>query len=319
MNTYLKYKPVWYRIVVLGSLIIGSSMVIGLVTLYIISHLTGIPLKEIQVMDFNNPELLNAQKFLIAANGIAVFLLPALLYSYFTDPRPMHFLRLNTRAQHWHWVVAVAIVIIAIPSAFWLGELNKNMDLSRIMPGVDKWMRESEASNNKIVETLLVKQSLKDLFINLFILAALPAISEEVFFRGLIQKGIIRTSRNVWLGILLSALIFSAFHLQFLTFLTRFEMGIILGVLFWYSGSLWVPIVAHFAFNGIQVFMAYWRPDLKDAPPEATSAGLVGLSFLLVILIVVILRKTSVVSMYEVYDDEDDFDLHAGPKDEYLL
>ena len=318
MNTYLKYKPVWYRIIVLGSLVLGCSLVFGLLGMYLISSVTGMPLREVQAIDFTDPSTGSAQKILVLVNSIAVFLAPALLYAYFADPRPLHFLRLNTRSQRWHWPVAVAIILVAIPSAFWLGELNKGLDISRLMPGFDKWMRESETGNNKIIEAFLSGQTLQDLFVNLLILAAVPAIGEELFFRGLLQKGIIRSTRNVWLGILLSAFIFSAIHLQFLTFLTRFEMGIILGALFWYSGSLWIPILAHFVFNGLQVFVAYWKPGMTEAPPEAVTAGWVGVSFLLVILIIVILRKTSQVSLYEVFDDEDDFDINTGPKDEYL-
>jgi membrane protease YdiL (CAAX protease family) len=176
-------------------------------------------------------------------------------------------------------------------------------------------MKTSETESNKIIETIIGKQDIKDLFINLFILALVPAVCEEFFFRALIQKGIIRSTRNVWLGILLSAFIFSAFHFQFLTFLSRFEMGIILGALFWYSGSIWVSIAAHFVFNGIQLVFSYWKPEMVDPPSWAVSAELVGLSFLVVTVLIMILRKTSSVTMSEVFDDDDDDNFIIEQKD----
>lgn len=316
MNTYLKYKPVWYRIVILGSLIVGSSMAFGLLSLYIVSNMTGIPFAEVQLLDFTDPDLRDAQRVLLFVNSLAVFLVPALLYSYFADPQPMRFLRLDVKPKWWHWVVGGVIVIAAMPSAFWLGELNKQLDVSQLLPSLDKWMRESEASSNKVVESILLNQTPQDLAVNLFLMALLPAVCEEVFFRGLIQKGIMRTTRNVWFSIIISGVIFSAFHFQFLTFLTRLEMGIILGALYWYTGSLWVPILAHLVFNGMQVIMAYYNPEMINTPPDVMSAGWAGLSFLTVAALIFISRKMSVSSLYEVFDDEDDFTV--GPKDEYL-
>ncbi len=318
MNTYLKYKPAWYRIIMMASLLAGAYLVFGLFSLYLIKKLTGIPLNELQSVDFSSDSMINVQKILLMAQAIILIILPSLLYAYFADPRPMKFLRLNIKPRGWHILVAAAIVLIAIPSAFWLGELNKQMDLSHILPGLDKWIRSSEAESNKIIEKIIGKQDVKALFINLFLMALLPAFGEELLFRGLIQKGLIRTFRHVWAGILLSAFIFSFIHFQFLTFLTRFELGIILGVLFWYTGSLWASIIAHFVFNGIQVYFAYLQPDLQEAPAWSVTAGLVGGSFLVVILLIIILRRSSTVSMYEVFDDDDDFDFEVGPKDEYL-
>lgn len=316
MNTYLKYKPVWYRIFVMGSLIFGGSLILGIIGLYAVSSFTGIPLMDFQNPDFSDPRVITAHKILLPINSLAVFLIPSLLYAYFADPRPARFLRLDTKPSWLFWIIAGVIMILAMPSAFWLGELNKNLDISPLLPDLDRWMKDTEASNNKVIEAIIGKQTIGGLLINLLIMAVVPAISEEFFFRGLIQKGITRLTRHVWSGILLSAFIFSAFHMQFLTFLTRFEMGILLGVLFWYSGSLWVPIIAHFIFNGIQVLAAYMNPELEKNPAPIISAEIVGLSFLIITALVIIMRKKSTVTMSEVYDDDDD-DLTILPKEEY--
>jgi membrane protease YdiL (CAAX protease family) len=308
MNTYLKYKPVWIKVFALGSLIFGSVLIFSLISYVLAAKLTGFTLQELLDPDFNNPKMAGLQRWLLPLNSsVSAFLIPSLLYAYFADPKPWRFLRADTKPSYSYWIVAVIIIIVAIPSAFWVAELNSHLDLSHIFPSFDRWIREAEKLANNTLEKIIGKQQISDLITNLFLFALVPAISEEFFFRGLILKGIIRYTRNVWLGILLSAFIFSAFHFQFLSFLARFEMGIILGALFWYSGSIWISILAHFLFNGFQLALEYWQPDLQTPPSWLVSAGVVGLSFLTVLVLTFILRKNSTVSMAEVYDDDDDF------------
>ncbi|MEJ7674629.1 MAG: CPBP family intramembrane glutamic endopeptidase [Chitinophagaceae bacterium] len=93
--------------------------------------------------------------------------------------------------------------------------------------------------------------------ISLFIIALLPAIFEETFFRGAMQNLFTRWFKGPWAAIILTALIFSLIHLSFYGFLVRFALGIILGFIFYYSGSLWLSILFHFLFNGIQVTILY--------------------------------------------------------------
>ena len=314
MSTYLKYKPVWYRIFVLISLIFGVVFVLWLLSYTLAAKFSGFSFQQLLAPDMDDPRMLEIQKWLMSfISSVATFLIPSLLYAYFADPRPMRFLRMDVKPAWWYWIIAVALMVVVLPSAFWLGEWNKQLDLSNVLPGFDKWMKESEVTTNAFIEKMIGKQDIADLFTNLLLLALLPAVAEELLFRGLIQKGLIRMTRNVWVSILLSAFIFSAIHFQFLTFLTRFELGIILGALFWYSGSLWVPILAHFFFNGLQVFMSYRNPAMKDAPGELLSAGMVGISFLLVIALIVLMKRTSTSTMAEVYDDEDDDFILTGP------
>lgn len=307
MSTYLKYKPVWYRAVVLISLFLGALLIIQLLAALLIVKFTNIPLTEIN-LNSDSSEMLLVNKILMLLQGFLFFIAPALLYGYLSDPRPMRFLRLNVNPTIKYLIIAAVIMVVAIPSSFWLGELNKHLDMSHVLPSVDKWIKAQETETNKVIEAMLGRQSIKDLFVNLFLMALLPAIGEELVFRGLVQKGLIRITRNVWGGIIMASLIFSAIHFQFLTFLTRFELGIILGVLFWYSGSLWTSITAHFLFNGLQVVWAYYQPNVDKAPSWLVSAKAVGISFLLIVLLIIIIKRLSIVTMSEVYDDDEDDD-----------
>jgi membrane protease YdiL (CAAX protease family) len=103
----------------------------------------------------------------------------------------------------------------------------------------------------------------------LVIIALLPAIGEEVVFRGVLQRQVQRVIFPTWLAILIAAAIFSAIHLQFEGFLSRWLLGVLLGWLYWQTGNLWVPAIAHFFNNAIQVLGQYlYKNDISTVDLE---------------------------------------------------
>src|SRR5205085_7435623 len=99
--------------------------------------------------------------------------------------------------------------------------------------------------------------SLPRYILSLFIIALLPAIFEETFFRGGLQNFLTRWFKSPWVAILLTSIIFSIIHLSYYGFFVRFALGVILGFIFYYSGSLWLSILFHLLFNGLQVTALY--------------------------------------------------------------
>jgi len=106
--------------------------------------------------------------------------------------------------------------------------------------------------------------------LNMLMVAVIPAVGEELLFRGVIQKLLQKLVNNAHLAIIITAILFSAMHFQFYGFLPRWIMGIILGYLFYWSGNIWYPIIAHFLNNGFQVLMVYLgnMPLEEVATPE---------------------------------------------------
>jgi len=92
---------------------------------------------------------------------------------------------------------------------------------------------------------------------NLFVVAFMAGLSEEIFFRGFIQRLFIENKLNHHLAIWFTAILFSAIHLQFFGFVPRVLLGAVLGYLYFYSGNLWLSIIAHTVNNGFAVVMAY--------------------------------------------------------------
>jgi membrane protease YdiL (CAAX protease family) len=125
----------------------------------------------------------------------------------------------------------------------------------------------------------------------------------------------IQITTRPWLGILITATIFSALHGQFLGFVPRLILGIVLGALYWFSGSIYPGIIAHFLNNAVQVVLIYVSPQFLETEPNF-AAGIIAGSTFIVCALTWWMIKVSQTSYTEVYDTEDDF--HIGPRDEYI-
>ena len=119
-------------------------------------------------------------------------------------------------------------------------------------------MRQAESDAMRMTQAFLVMNTPLDLLINLFIIAVIPALGEELLFRGLIQKLVYKWKSNIHLSIWLTAFLFSAVHMQFLGFFPRMLLGALLGYMLVWTGSLWLPIIAHFTNNALAVLMTYF-------------------------------------------------------------
>ena len=141
-----------------------------------------------------------------------------------------------------------------------------------------------EATAEGMLRSLLVMESPAELLLNLLVMAVLPAIGEELLFRGVLQQKIERLSQRPHLAIWSTAFVFSAIHMQFEGFLPRMLLGAALGYLFYWTRNLWVPIVAHFVFNGAQVAAQYFareqfgQLELEQAESPHWLAAAVGLA-----------------------------------------
>jgi membrane protease YdiL (CAAX protease family) len=157
-------------------------------------------------------------------------------------------------------------------------------------------MKDKEALGARITEAFLSTTSAGGLTVNLIMIAVLPALAEELLFRGVLAKLFRDWTRSNHLAVMISAFVFAAIHLQFYGFLPRFLLGVALGYLFFWSGSLWLPIAAHFTNNFLSVMVEFlFRKGLIPTNAEnfgfTTSAWLTGFSFITVVLILYLIFR----------------------------
>jgi hypothetical protein len=172
--------------------------------------------------------------------------------------------------------------------------LNNDIHLPSFLSGVEKWMRESEDTAQKLTDIFLNTGSWGGLLLNLIMIAGLAAIGEELIFRGILVRLFRDWTRNVHLAVIIPAFLFSALHLQFYGFFGRLLLGIILGYLFVWSGSLWVPVVIHFLNNAMAVILAFMiqrgiiNTDLESFGSSSNNYIIIGSAIMMVLVMLVI-------------------------------
>jgi membrane protease YdiL (CAAX protease family) len=299
MNTYLKYKPVWLQFIILGALFFLTSAVLGSAAAYSIAGAYHISLDDL--MNPVSPAAVAASKINLAVSSAFVFGLSGFLFSYMSDHHPFKYLGFKRPTPQIFMSIAVIVLLASLPALSWFAIVNKHILLPS---GLQETFKKFDELNKQMMTKMLVMPSAKDLFMNIIVFGIIPAVMEEIFFRGALQRIFIRLFKSPVIGILVTAFIFSAAHMEFSGFLVRFVLGALLGALYWYSGSLWPGILMHFLNNAMQIVVLYYYPStiVEDAH---FNVWLVVASCLSIVLILIWMKRISHTHYGEIYDTDD--------------
>jgi len=207
--------------------------------------------------DLSDPTTLNVLKYFQTVQAIGMFILPPLIIAYLFVGNIPEYLYLNKALNASTFLSVVILMFAMSPLINFLGEWNSNMSLPDWMSGLEDWMRKSEDQADDITEAFLNVKTIPGLAFNLFMVAFLPAIGEELLFRGVVQKIFTRMTKNTHWGIWISAILFSAMHMQFYGFIPRVLLGALFGYLLVWSGTMWLPMLGHFLNNGMAVIFMF--------------------------------------------------------------
>ncbi len=185
-----------------------------------------------------------------------MFIVPALFFSTLESKNWRNYLKFR-RFPILFLFLTVVIMLSSGPVLEWSSEFNKGMKFPPFLREVEQWMLLKEQQMAEMTKLLLKMDSISVLLINLLMLAIIPALGEELVFRGCLQKIFARWTGNKHAAIWITAIIFSAIHVQFYGFIPRMLLGALFGYLLVWSGSLWIPILAHFLNNSIAAITAY--------------------------------------------------------------
>ncbi len=309
MQTYLKTKPPIVQLLIFAGLTFGVFLAVSLIGVMVLTNITGIALLDmgdVAKWDAQNPNTILFIRGMMVIQFLGLFFIPSLLFAYFSDPKPAVYLCLKDPHHYSYWVLGIALLLFSIPLVEAIGLLNQKINLGG---SIQQWMKTMEEDATRQLKFMLDRHSIKDLLANLFFIAVLAGVGEEIFFRGVLQRLFIRITKNPWVGIIITAILFSGFHFQFFGFFPRLLLGILLGALYWYSGSLWTAILAHFFYDALLVTLIYIYPHMLNDP----AAGIIdssritvmaAISFALTSLLVWQLIKKSKSGYEQVYKDD---------------
>ncbi len=315
MFTYLRNKPAWVQLIIFGGLTAGiflAVMTVGLGLVARFNHMNTADLAALSPADYSKPEFAGVVEGMLVLQFFGIFLVPSLTFAYLADPKPLAYagLRLPERKSFILW--GILLIVAGFFMVEWLALINQQLVLKVLGKSAQAWIEGKETDIDNTLKNILRMKSPADLLRSVILVGVLAAVGEELFFRGIMQRLFIQIFKSPWPGIIFTAAIFSAFHGQFMGFIPRLILGVILGALYWYSGSLIPAIVGHFVYNSAQLLLLYFHvADLDASGGEDTAlTSMVGLASTFVVVILLnFLRKKSATTYDNMYPPAEDISL----------
>ena len=256
-------------------------IVLSLLFIYLFAIVMAIPFWGKDVLslisggeqDFFKPEVVSFMKYIQTVSQLALFILPPLVFAYLVHRKIFDYLKLNVRFTLPQLVLSVVLIYVSLPFLNWLGSINQQMVLPEFLSGMENWMKSTEETATQQIIAFLNVKTFGAILFNIFMIAIIPGIGEELLFRGILIRLFKKAFGNIHIAVIVSSLLFSALHMQFYGFLPRFALGLILGYTFVWTSSLWIPIILHF-LNNVTILIVYYATKTTElAEPEIESFG----------------------------------------------
>lgn len=240
--------------------------------------------------NLGNPEVIKYLKITQILMAIGLFFFPPVILSLLSGENMLQSFYMGKKIKLKNFLVCLVLMIISLPVINLLAEWNNKMSLPAALDFLETYMRQMEDSAEQLTEAFLKMNGLTDLMINLFMMALLPALGEELLFRATLQPIIYKMTGKPILSIWITAFVFSFIHFQFFGFFPRFLIGALLGYLFYWSSNIWYPVLAHFTNNALAIVGMYlYNHKMIAFSPDEPGTGESGIWFFIITLPLIIL------------------------------
>lgn len=261
----------------------GGLLVGGIISAGLMFSQLGMA-KATKMEELFKPENVNLIRWLQIITTLFLFFIPSVVFARIVSKKPFQYLGFNQYLKIQQAILVIFIMIACLPLAGALAEVMEKIPLS---PNLVKKFKAAEDEYEKQVRILTVMKNSADYLWSMIIIALLPALFEETIFRGGLQNILTRWTKMPLVAIIITSIIFSAVHFSFYGFLSRAVLGVVLGLIYYHSGNIWLNILAHIFNNGAAVTYMYLQTAKTGQPPakeiENTMplwSGLVGLVIL---------------------------------------
>jgi membrane protease YdiL (CAAX protease family) len=279
--------PGWQLLILIG--ILFATLLVGnLLGIAIVAALFGMKtVTAIGTLNAATPHILTALWILqITGTTLPILACPVLFATVVTS-EPQDYLKTNFRF-HWGLLLLVLFVmLLSLPSLELLSNINQKLKLPTGLKGLEDWMKSSEKEAEDVTNLMLSVKTLWGLLFDVLLIGLVTAAVEEFLFRGAMQTIFFRWTKNIHAAVWITAIIFSAFHLEFYGFLPRVLLGALFGYFVAWSGSIWPAVWGHFVNNGLDVVVTYLYQNkiIKVNPDDQQMFNYAGYGVSLLILI----------------------------------
>ena len=255
------------------------------------------------VFCFEQPMSVSSLKWVQLFQSAALFLLPPLCMAYLWTQEPMKWLKMDKCQRPGVSLMAILIMLLALPAINLIGHINQQMVLPSFLEPLEQWLKMHEETAGQLTEQFLHVDTYSGLVINILLMALLPAVAEELSFRGVLMNLFpAKGDRVPHVAIWCTAILFSAVHMQFYGFLPRMLMGALFGYALVWTGNLWVPILMHFTNNAMAVLLYFvsmrmnWDMKMIDAIGTNDTLWLGVVSLVITLVGIYAFRRSTTMS-----------------------
>ena len=259
-GTWENAEPVIKMIIFWGLILVCSAIFsLGGVALCSVVFGTDMMTTSMAISNLNDPQSVSILKFLQIASQLGMMIFPALITAWIFSQKPWVYLNAEKSGSFGNYALVLVMMLAAAPLINYLIELNSHLQLPSALKALEDKMRAMEDEAAKITEVFLAMKTRQDLWMNLLMIGLLPAVGEEFLFRGILQRILKDMTGNKHFAVWISAILFSAIHMQFFGFIPRMLLGVFFGYLLIWTGSIWIPVFAHFVNNASAVLVTYFQ------------------------------------------------------------
>jgi uncharacterized protein len=248
----IKERPVWEVLALSILAMIIGLFIGGFAGVIVVALKSGDALTLISNQSFSKTDLLIIQGF---TSTIGLLFFPFIAYTKICKSSSTAFFKSRITPVSIISLLFISFSFLIVLST--IIEWNQNVHFPEFLKSFEEWARQKEDDLAVLMKDLTQFDSFGYFALGLFVIGVVAAVTEEYLFRGILQTQILRWTKNPHIAIWISAILFSAFHVQFFGFVPRVLLGALFGYLFVWTGNLSVPIAAHFINNGFQVIMMY--------------------------------------------------------------
>ena len=248
---YFRYYPWGLQLLFFMLLVFTFFVTANILLSGVLTKFYGISLLQIEGINDKSPmSLIQIALTIQGASSLLVFFLPGFLFAYLSHPQPLQYLGLVKPGKNIQFLLVLLLMLGAIPVL----QIFEGL-ISKINFGED--VRKSQAANDEMMSAFMRMPDFLTFCKAFLVMAIVPAVGEELFFRGVMMRFAKHNTRKMTFPIVFSAMVFALAHSNIYGYFSIFLAGALLGTIYYLTSSLWCSILAHLFFNGSQIVLAY--------------------------------------------------------------
>lgn len=179
---------------------------------------------------------------------ILTFLLPAVIWLKYIEMDVYYWDNIKTTSIRITKVVLLFILVYFVANI--LHSITGNLFDQYYPVWYEKVLEEATAYTSLFQQKQII-------WLSILVVGVIPAICEEFFFRAGIFGYLEQKTGSFWHSAILSSILFAGVHLQITQFFPIFLLGMALAGAYYYTRSIWVPIILHMINNTVQIIIIH--------------------------------------------------------------